>query len=205
MQEFVDSPKLPSCENPCRFTWSKMCPPPPTTSRPNGKIYRNVFSFIYYKAGKKIQLHFLILEKLLKQDTNILCQDRQCRLLLRFVDGANWHVTVIPYLLGSHGSTWSSSMQMSQILHFQTILQNELTWPLDLHLWTLTLWTCEGSYIISIIQVWFQSDFIFSYEVNFTFWAHLTTWPLMTFDLGIPLAAWTYKEFHIVLITQVWF
>ena len=57
----------------------------------------------------------------------------------------------------------------------------------DLHLWPLTSWTCEGTYFISINQVWFQSDFNFSNEVNFTFWAHLTTWPLTTFDLDIWL------------------
>ena len=95
---------------------------------------------------------------------------------------------------------------MSQILHFQAILQN---WPQmtnDLHLWPLTSWTCKGSYILSINQVWFQSDFNFSTEVNFTFWTHLTTWPLMTFDLGIwPLTTWRYKGSHIVSINQVWF
>ena len=75
-------------------------------------------------------------------------------------------------------------------------------WPhmiFDLHLWPLTSWRCEGSYIVSLIQVWFQSDFNFSNEVNFTFWIHRTTWPLMTFDLGIwPLTVWTFKRSHIV-------
>ena len=69
----------------------------------------------------------------------------------------------------------------------------------DLHLWPLTSWTCEGSYIISINQVWFQLDFSFSNEVNSTLWAHLTTWPLMAFDIGIwPLTTWTNKGSHIV-------
>ena len=49
-----------------------------------------------------------------------------------FVDDANWHLALIPHLLGSHGSNWSSSMQMSQMLHFQVILQIYLTWPLTL-------------------------------------------------------------------------
>ena len=52
----------------------------------------------------------------------------------------------------------------------------------DLHLWPLTSWTCEGSYILSTNQIWFQLDVTFSNEVNFTFGPHLTTWPLMTFD-----------------------
>ena len=39
----------------------------------------------------------------------------------------------------------------------------------------------------------------FLHEVNFTFSAHFTTWPLMTFDLSIwPLTAWKYKESYIV-------
>ena len=66
---------------------------------------------------------------------------------------------------------------MSHILHFQAILQIDLTWLFDLYLWPLTSWLCEGSYVMSINHVWFQSDFNFSNEVNFTFWAHLTTWP----------------------------
>ena len=33
--------------------------------------------------------------------------------------------------------------------------------------------------------------------MNFTFWVHLPTWLLMTFDLGIwLLTAWTYKGFQ---------
>ena len=70
---------------------------------------------------------------------------------------------------------------MSQILHFQAILQIDLTWPLT---FICDLWPhgeVKGSYITSINQVWFQSDSNFSNEVNFTFWDHLTTWPLMTF------------------------
>ena len=37
----------------------------------------------------------------------------------------------------------------------------------------------------------------------FTFWAHLTTWPLMTFDLGLlHLTTWTYGGFHIWQVEQ---
>ena len=65
-----------------------------------------------------------------------------------------------------------------------TFSGNPTNWPhmtFDLHLWPLTSWTCEGSYIILINQVWFQSDFNFSNEVNFTFWAHLIIWPRWPF------------------------
>ena len=103
-----------------------------------------------------------------------------------------------PTPIGSHSSNWSSSMQMSQILHFQTILQIGLTWP-------LTSWTCEGSCIESINQVWFQSDFNFSNEVNFTFWTHLTTWPQMSFDLDMrPLTSSTNEGSHDASMTQLW-
>ena len=37
-------------------------------------------------------------------------------------------------------------------------------------------------------------------------WCKLTSWPQMTFDLGIrPLTAWTYEGSHIISINQVWF
>ena len=48
------------------------------------------------------------------------------------------------------------------------------TWPqmtFDLGTWPLTAWTYDGSYIISINQVWFKSDFNFSNEANFTFFS----------------------------------
>ena len=90
---------------------------------------------------------------------------------------------------------------MSQILHFQAFLQIDLTCPLT---FICDLWPREHMKVpsfISMNQVWFQSDLNFSNEVKFTFWAHLTTWPLMTFDLGKwPLTVWTYKGSHIVSI-----
>ena len=58
------------------------------------------------------------------------------------------------------------------------------TWPqmtFDCGIWPLTAWTYEGSNIISINQVWFQSDFNLSSEAAFTFWAYLKLdlrWPL---------------------------
>ena len=57
--------------------------------------------------------------------------DRCCCLLSQLVDNAFWHLVLIPHLLGSLGSNWSLGMQMSQILHFQAILQIDLKcfWP----------------------------------------------------------------------------
>ena len=76
---------------------------------------------------------------------------------------------------------------MRPFSHFQPILQ------LDLRPWYVTfdlmnIW--RFPYIIPINQVWFQSDFNFSNEVNFTFFSpsyNLTSddlWPwYVTFDL----------------------
>ena len=77
-------------------------------------------------------------------------------------------------------------------------------WPhitFDLYLWSLTTWTCEGSYIISINQVWFQLGFNFSNEVNITFTAHVTTSLLtLVYDL------WPHKYTKgPISINQVWF
>ena len=88
---------------------------------------------------------------------------------------------------------------MSQNLHFQVILQVDLRW-------SLTTWTYKGSHIILINQIWFKSDFNFSNQVIFKFSAYLTTWPQMTFDLGIwPSTIWTYEGSHIISINQVGF
>ena len=83
------------------------------------------------------------------------------------------------------GSNRTSTFQMRPFSHFQPILQLDLTWPLNFGIWPLTPWTYEGSHILSMNQVWFQSDFNFSNKAIFTFLAYLTTWPQMTFDLGI--------------------
>ena len=67
-------------------------------------------------------------------------------------------------------------------------------------MWPLTLWTYEGSHIISINQVWIWLDFISLTETNLTFSAYLTTWPQMTFDLGMwSLTSWTYEGSLIVI------
>ncbi len=82
------------------------------------------------------------------------------------------------------------------------------TWPLmtfDLVKWPLTSSTNKAPHVVSINQVWFQSDFNFSVEVNFTFLGYLRTWPLMTFDLGMwPLTSSTNEAFHVTSINQVW-
>ena len=51
----------------------------------------------------------------------------ECPLPSQFVNDADWHLTLIPHLLGSHRSNWTSSLQMSQIWHF---LQLDDLWPL---------------------------------------------------------------------------
>ena len=89
-----------------------------------------------------------------------------------------------------------------------TFLACLTTWPqmtFDLVIWPLTAWTYEGSHIISINQVWFQSDFNISKEAIFTFSAlsyNDLRWPLtlyMTFD---HMNIWRFS-YHIN--NQAWF
>ena len=95
---------------------------------------------------------------------------------------------------------------MSPNLHFLGYLTSWPQMTFDLDLWPLTTWTYKGSHTISINQVWFQLDFNFLNKAIFTFSAYLTTWPQMTFDLGMwPLISWTYEGSHIISINQVWF
>ena len=83
------------------------------------------------------------------------------------------------------------------------------TWPqvtFDLGMWPLSSLTYEGSHVASMIQVWFQLDFNFSNETNFTFLAYFPTWPQMTFDLSMwPLSSLTYEGSHVASMIQVWF
>ena len=130
-----------------------------------------------------------------------------------------WPLTLISDLLttstyeGSHtipiNHVWfQSDFNFSNEAIF-TFSAHLITWPqmtFGLGIWPWTAWIYEGSHIISVNQVWFQSDFNFSNEAIFTFSDYLTTWPQMTFDLGIwPLTAWTYESSHIISINQVWF
>ena len=75
--------------------------------------------------------------------------NHQCCLPSQFVDDAHRHLTLIPHLLGSNGSNWSSSMQMSQILHFQAILQIDLTWLLT---FICDLWPHEHVKVPTLYQ-----------------------------------------------------
>ena len=121
------------------------------------------------------------------------------------MDDANWHLTLIPHLLRSHGFNWSSRKQMSQTLHLQA---NKLTshdlWPSFV---TFDLLNMQRllHYINKpcLVLIGFQ---LFKWGKSFTSWAHLSNWLLMTFEFGIwPLTPWTYKGFHIVSINRVWF
>ena len=65
----------------------------------------------------------------------------------------------------------------------------------DLGTWPLTVWTYEGSHIISINQLWFKSNFSFSNEAIFTLSYNLTSddlWPwYITFDC-VNICRFTY-------------
>ena len=88
--------------------------------------------------------------------------------------------------------------------HLFSLSYNLTLDDLDLGIWPLTVWTYEGSHIISINQVWFQSHRNFSNEATFTFSAYLTTWPQMTFDLDMwPLTSSTNEGSHVASMTQL--
>ena len=73
--------------------------------------------------------------------------------------------TLISHLLGSHGSNWSSSTQMSQILHFQAILQIDLTWPLT---FICDLWPHEHVKFPTIYQYSkFGSNWTSTFQLHF--------------------------------------
>ena len=89
-------------------------------------------------------------------------------------------------------------MQINPNLHFHIILQVDLRWPLTLICDLLTTWIYEGSHIILMNQVWFKSNFNFSNEAIFTFSAYLSTWPQMTFDVGMTFVCmniWRFPYF----------
>ena len=79
---------------------------------------------------------------------------------------------------------WLQFFKWGDFLHLQPILQLDLRWP-------LTAWTYEGSHIISINQVWFQSDF------NFFKWDHFRSFSLFYNLTSDDLWPW-YVTFDII-------
>ena len=92
------------------------------------------------------------------------------------------------------------------IFTFSAYLTTWSQMTFDLGIWPLTTWTYEGSHIISINQVLFQSDFNFSNKAIFTFLTYLTTWPQMTFDFinkwGFPCC--TYDPTLVEIYQSMW-
>ena len=122
-----------------------------------------------------------------------------------------WHLTAWTYG-GSHiisinqvGFQSDFNFSNEATFTFSVYLTTWSQMTFDLGIWHLTTWTYEGSHIISINHVWFQSDFNFSNGANFTFSAYLSTWPQMTFDLDMwPLTSSTNESSHVAPRTQVW-
>ena len=142
-----------------------------------------------------ICIHFSIKKKKKTEKENASrSPDCWCRLPLQFVNNAGWHLT------WSHTFrvTWFQlvlKFENNQILHFQAISQLDIRWPLTS---TCDLWLHKHIMkfpILSINQIWFQSDFNFSNETNLTFsvYHNLTSddlWPwYVTSDL---MNIWTY-------------
>ena len=70
-----------------------------------------------------------------------------------------------------------------QIFNLSYNLTSDDLWPW--YMTFVTTWTYEGSHIIAINQVWFQSDFQLFQWGHFHISAYLTTWPQMTFDFDV--------------------
>ena len=108
-------------------------------------------------------------------------------------------------LLTVASMTFEIELQLFKWEQYIFSLSYNLTSDFDLDMWPSSL-LYKGSHVASMTQVWFQLDFNFSNESNFTFSAYLTTWPQMTFDLNMwPLTSLLYKGSHVASMTQVWF
>ena len=105
----------------------------------------------------------------------------KCRLPSQSVVDANWHLTLIPHLLGSHAFNWSSSMQMSQIWHFQAILQIDLTLPST---FICDLWSHELVKVPTLYQYTkFGSNQTSTFQMRWILYFE----PILQLDLWWPL------------------
>ena len=95
---------------------------------------------------------------------------------------------------------WHSFLHLLRVILISAYLTSWPQMTFDLDLWPfdhMNIW--RFPYYINKLQVWLKSDFNLSNEAIFTFSTDLTTWPQMTFDLGIwLLTAWTYEGSHII-------
>ena len=143
---------------------------------------------VFFCGFPLISTLFRFVWKYLKKNNTSRSPVHWCRLPSQFVDDANWHLTLIPHLLGSHGSNWSSSMQMSPILHFQAIIQIDLTvshdiWPSSETFDLMNMW--RFLYCINKKKIWFQSDISFQtrWILHFEHILQLDLWWPLVYDL----------------------
>ena len=111
--------------------------------------------------------------------------------------------TLIPHLFGSHGSKWTSSWQMSQLLHFQAILQLDFRWPL-----TLTCDLRPHEYMkVPMLYSWtkFSSNWTSTFQMR----PILHFQPILQLDLRWPLTlvcnhliSSTNEDFHIIFMIK---
>ena len=113
------------------------------------------------------------------------------------------------------GNIWSRSPSLVQIGlqlfkwgHFHIFslsynLTSDELWPWYMTFDHMNIWRFPY-YINSLNEVWFQSDVNFSNKAIFTFLAFLTTWPQITFDLGMIfdcMNIWRFP-YYINIVTQ---
>ena len=77
-------------------------------------------------------------------------------------------------------------------------LTSHVFWPLFVTLDPMNLFYMNEP---CLVPIGLPSGLNFANEVNFIFWAHLTTWPLSIW----PFIAWSYKGSHIVSIYKIQF
>ena len=125
-------------------------------------------NFAFFSIKSPILLKDRFLKKMLKKSKNtsrsgtasVTC----CRSLwMMQIDTWPWSHTCWGHMIltGTQVHKWVKF----HIFRLSYKLTSHDLWPL----WPLISWTCENSYLISINQVWFQSDFNFSNDVNFTY------------------------------------
>ena len=105
------------------------------------------------------------------------------------------------HLLGSHGSNWTWSLQMSPLFRLFYIFTSM---TFDVGMWPLASCAYKGFHVIYINPIWLVSDFNFLNDTNSTFSADLTLdlrWPLIFCNF------WPHQQIegsHVASVTKVW-
>ena len=115
-----------------------------------------------------------------------------------FINDAGWHLTLISHLIGSHGSNWTSALQMKTI----NTLAYLTAWPHADGLWSwhvtfdiMNIWRFL-CYIHnpSLVPIIFSSP----NKTHFIFLLCIINWPQMTLTLVCDL--WNHQQMKISIL-----